>query len=178
MKETRIINIGGSNGLNIAFILNQSIKESEHPSLPKGTNAYFIVDSDTDAEVIVNSIKEIVNTKGIIDIDLNDCKSILGNGAHAYFIKASGAGTSYLTDALSKIEQNAKIQGINLFNYKKTLISITINNEDALKGSFTSQLETLNDFIDKFDDGFDLKWGLYTSSSLSSNEAIVKLVTC
>lgn len=178
MKETKLTNIGGSNGLNIAFILNQSIKEGEQSSLPNGTDAYFIVNSDTEAEAIVNNITEAVNTKGIINLDINDFKSILNNGVQAFFIKATGTGPSYLSDALNKIEQNAKIQGINLFNYKKTLISITINKQDAIEGGFTSQLEALNDFINKYDDGFELKWGLYNSSSLSSNEAIIKLVTC
>lgn len=128
---------------------------------------------------VENYIKEAINTKGIIDLNGKDFDSLLNSGDKAQTFLENGSGDSALNDVLAAIEKDAKQKGINIFDSKKILISISISSkENAVNSFMTAKLEAINEFIARFGEDFELKWGLYSSPALQEDEVRVLLITC
>lgn len=129
--------------------------------------------------IIDNCIAEAITAKGVIDLDANDFKFFLNNAPKVHSFLEIGKGESSLKEALKAIEKDAMQKGAHLFNSKKILISISISSQDGVNKAFaTSQLNALNEFIARFNDGFEIKWGLYTSPDLRKDETKVLLLAC
>ena len=128
---------------------------------------------------VENYIKEAINTKGIIDLNGKDFDSLLNSGDKAQTFLENGSGDSALNDVLAAIEKDAKQKGINIFDSKKILTSISISSkENAINSFMTAKLEAINEFIARFVEDFELKWGLYSSPALQEDEVRVLLITC
>lgn len=128
---------------------------------------------------IDNCITEAINAKGVINLDANDFKFFLDNASKVHSFLEIGKGESSLNEALKAVENDAMQKGAHLFDKKKILISIFISSQDGVNQAFaTSQLNVLNEFIARFNDGFEIKWGLYTSPDLGKDETKVLLLAC
>lgn len=138
-------------------------------SMMLGLNAWFVAASKEDAINIANSIQKIVEGNGLIELDVNDLKTILSgdNGHKAYFAK----GTSQhgdMKEALNSAVDDAANRGLDIYGYDKFLFCF-----DAAPNLLKDQLVSFNYFIDhvsrRHQDNFEIKWGIAKPSKASED---------
>ena len=128
---------------------------------------------------INDCIAEAIRAKGIIDLNADDFKLVMDNGANVHSFLKIGKGDSPLSQALQMIEEDADRQSVELFQCKKVVIGIFVCSKSNSPQHLTpSDFDAFTNFLSRFGDDFETKWGLYASSNLKDDEAKVLLIAC
>ena len=107
--------------------------------------------ADDTLSVAAKSIAEIITVHGLINLDFNDVKTVLNS--------------PLLNDN-------------DVFNSKKILLSIAFASEKKDNPGLTmDEMNDVNDFMEKFGDDFELKWGLAIDPELGSRVKVTVLAT-
>ena len=109
--------------------------------------------ADDTLSVAAKSIAEIITVHGLINLDFNDVKTVLKDGGVAIMSTGYGEGEGRVKKAI----------------------------EDALKkdnpGLTMDEMNDVNDFMEKFGEDFELKWGLAIDPELGSRVKVTVLAT-
>ncbi len=107
--------------------------------------------ADDTLSVAAKSIAEIITVHGLINLDFNDVKTVLKDGGVA--IMSTGFG-----------------EGI--------LLSISFaGNKDGSGSLMMEEMNDVNDFMGKFGNDFEIKWGLATDPELGKKVKVTILAT-
>ena len=134
--------------------------------------------ADDTLSVAAKSIAEIITVHGLINLDFNDVKTVLKDGGVAIMSTGYGEGESRVRKAIEDALHSPLLNDNDVFNSKKILLSITFCSDDKSKqGLMMEEMNDVNDFMGKFGNDFEIKWGLATDPELGEKVKVTILAT-
>lgn len=134
--------------------------------------------ADDTLSVAAKSIAEIITVHGLINLDFNDVKTVLKDGGVAIMSTGYGEGEGRVKKAIEDALNSPLLNDNDIFNSRKILLGINFSNEDGgNNGLMMEEMNDVNDFMAKFGSDFEIKWGLFTDSSLGKKVKVTILAT-
>ena len=134
--------------------------------------------ADDTLSVAAKSIAEIITVHGLINLDFNDVKTVLKDGGVAIMSTGYGEGEGRVKKAIADALNSPLLNDNDVFNSKKILLSIAFASEKKDNPGLTmDEMNDVNDFMEKFGDDFELKWGLAIDPELGSRVKVTVLAT-
>ena len=134
--------------------------------------------ADDTLSVAAKSIAEIITERGIINLDFKDVKTVLENGGVAIMSTGYGEGEGRVKKAIDDALNSPLLNDNNVFNSKKILLSITFANENKDQQTLMmEEMNDVNDFMAKFGEDFEIKWGVGTDPELGKKVKVTILAT-
>ena len=134
--------------------------------------------ADDTLSVAAKSIAEIITVHGLINLDFNDVKTVLKDGGVAIMSTGYGEGEGRVKQAIEDALNSPLLNDNDSYNSKKILLSINFCSDKGQSGGLTmEEMNDVNDFMNKFGDGFELKWGLALDPELDKKVKVTILAT-
>jgi cell division protein FtsZ len=134
--------------------------------------------ADDTLSVAAKSIAEIITVHGLINIDFNDVKTVLKDGGVAIMSTGYGEGEGRVKKAIEDALNSPLLNDNNVFNSKRILLSISFASERKENPGLTmDEMNDVNDFMLKFGEDFELKWGLALDPELGEKVKVTILAT-
>ena len=134
-----------------------------------------------DALLVINtakSIAEIITVHGLINLDFNDVKTVLKDGGVAIMSTGYGEGEGRVKKAIEDALNSPLLNDNDIFNSKKILLSISFaGSKDGQSSLMMEEMNDVNDFMAKFGNDFEIKWGLATDLELGKKVKVTILAT-
>ena len=134
--------------------------------------------ADDTLSIAAKSIAEIITNHGLINLDFNDVKTVLKDGGVAIMSTGYGEGEGRVKQAINDALNSPLLNDNDIFNAKKILLSINFSNEkNNNAGLMMEEMNEVNDFMAKFDNDFEIKWGLAIDPELGKRGKVTILAT-
>lgn len=134
--------------------------------------------ADDTLSVAAKSIAEIITVHGLINLDFNDVKTVLKDGGVAIMSTGYGEGEGRVKRAIDDALNSPLLNDNDIFNSKKILLSISFCSEKNNKtGLMMEEMNDVNDFMAKFGNDFEIKWGLAMDPELGDRVKVTILAT-
>ena len=134
--------------------------------------------ADDTLSVAAKSIAEIITVHGLINLDFNDVKTVLKDGGVAIMSTGFGEGEGRVKKAIDDALNSPLLNENDVFNSKKILLSISFaGNKDGSGSLMMEEMNDVNDFMGKFGNDFEIKWGLATDPELGKKVKVTILAT-
>ncbi|MDY5091105.1 MAG: cell division protein FtsZ [Prevotella sp.] len=134
--------------------------------------------ADDTLSVAAKSIAEIITNHGLINLDFNDVKTVLKDGGVAIMSTGYGEGDGRVKQAIQDALNSPLLNDRDIFNAKKILLNISFSNtENGNNGVMMEEMNDVNDFMAKFDNDFEIKWGIAIDPELSKKVKVTILAT-
>ena len=134
--------------------------------------------ADDTLSIAAKSIAEIITNHGLINLDFNDVKTVLKDGGVAIMSTGYGEGEGRVKQAINDALNSPLLNDNDIFNAKKILLSINFSNEkNNNAGLMMEEMNEVNDFMAKFDNDFEIKWGLAIDPELGKQVKVTILAT-
>ena len=112
------------------------------------------------------------------NLDFNDVKTVLKDGGVAIMSTGYGEGEGRVKKAIDDALNSPLLNDNDVFNSKKILLSITFASERKENPGLTmDEMNDVNDFMLKFGEDFELKWGLALDPELGDKVKVTVLAT-
>lgn len=126
-------------------------------------NAFRLADKTL--STAVSSITEIITTHGKVGLDFQDVKTTLTDGGVAVMSTAEAEGEHRVTRAIEQAINSPLLNNNDIYNATHILLSITTSDENG-KTLLTSELDEVTEFMQRFNEDIQTKWGLAIDPSL------------
>ena len=134
--------------------------------------------ADDTLSVAAKSIAEIITVHGLINLDFNDVKTVLKDGGVAIMSTGYGEGEGRVKKAIEDALNSPLLNDNDIFNSKKILLSISFAGaKDGQQSLMMEEMNDVNDFMAKFGNDFEIKWGLATDPELGKKVKVTILAT-
>lgn len=134
--------------------------------------------ADDTLSVAAKSIAEIITVHGLINLDFNDVKTVLKDGGVAIMSTGYGEGEGRVKQAIEDALNSPLLNENDIYNSKKILLSINFSSDRQENPGLTmEEMNDINDFMGRFSDGFELKWGLALDPALDKKVKVTVLAT-
>ena len=134
--------------------------------------------ADDTLSVAAKSIAEIITVHGLMNLDFNDVKTILKDGGVAIMSTGYGEGENRVKKAIDDALNSPLLNDNDVFNSKKILLSISFSSEKKeQQGLMMEEMNDVNDFMAKFGEDFEIKWGLAIDPELGNKVKVTILAT-
>ena len=134
--------------------------------------------ADDTLSVAAKSIAEIITVHGLINLDFNDVKTVLKDGGVAIMSTGYGEGEGRVKKAIDDALNSPLLNDNDVFNSKKILLSIAFASEKKDNPGLTmDEMNDVNDFMEKFGDDLELKWGLASDPEVGSRVKVTVVAT-
>ena len=134
--------------------------------------------ADDTLSVAAKSIAEIITVHGLINLDFNDVKTVLKDGGVAIMSTGFGEGEGRVRKAIDDALNSPLLNDNDIFNSKKILLSISFAaSKDGQQSLMMEEMNDVNDFMAKFGNDFEIKWGLATDPELGKKVKVTILAT-
>ena len=134
--------------------------------------------ADDTLSVAAKSIAEIITVHGLINLDFNDVKTVLKDGGVAIMSTGYGEGEGRVKKAIEDALNSPLLNDNDIFNSKKILLSISFaGSKDGQQSLMMEEMNDVNDFMAKFGNDFEIKWGLATDLELGKKVKVTILAT-
>jgi cell division protein FtsZ len=134
--------------------------------------------ADDTLSVAAKSIAEIITVHGLINLDFNDVKTVLKDGGVAIMSTGYGEGEGRVRKAIDDALNSPLLNENDVFNSKKILLSISFSGgKDGKESLMMEEMNDVNDFMAKFGDNFEIKWGLAVDPELGKKVKVTILAT-
>ena len=137
--------------------------------------------ADDTLSVAAKSIAEIITVHGIINLDFNDVKTVLKDGGVAIMSTGYGEGEGRVKKAIDDALNSPLLNDNDVFNSKKILLSIAFSSEkqdqNNNQGLMMEEMNDVNDFMGKFGEDFEIKWGVAVDPELGQKVKVTILAT-
>ena len=133
--------------------------------------------ADDTLSIAAKSIAEIITVHGLINLDFNDVKTVLKDGGVAIMSTGYGEGEGRVKKAIDDALNSPLLNDNDVFNSKKILLSISFSSERDNPGLSMDEMNDVNDFMLKFGEDFELKWGLALDPELGDKVKVTVLAT-
>ena len=133
--------------------------------------------ADNTLSVAARSIAEIITMHGIINLDFRDVCTVLKDGGVAIMSTGYGEGENRVSKAIEAALHSPLLNNNDIFNSKKVLLSISFCAEKEGDTLMMDEMNEVHEFMSKFHDDVETKWGLSTDPSLGKQVKITILAT-
>lgn len=134
--------------------------------------------ADDTLSVAAKSIAEIITVHGLMNLDFNDVKTVLKDGGVAIMSTGYGEGENRVKKAIDDALNSPLLNDNDVFNSKKILLSISFSSEKKeQQGLMMEEMNDVNDFMAKFGEDFEIKWGLAIDPELGKKVKVTILAT-
>ncbi|MBP7856474.1 MAG: cell division protein FtsZ [Prevotella sp.] len=134
--------------------------------------------ADDTLSVAAKSIAEIITIHGLINLDFNDVKTVLKDGGVAIMSTGYGEGEGRVKKAIEDALNSPLLNDNDVFNSKKILLSIAFSSEKKEQDSLMmEEMNDVNDFMARFGEDFEIKWGLAIDPELDRKVKVTILAT-
>ena len=134
--------------------------------------------ADDTLSVAAKSIAEIITVHGLINLDFNDVKTVLKDGGVAIMSTGYGEGEGRVRKAIEDALNSPLLNENDVFNSKKILLSISFaGSKDGKDSLMMEEMNDVNDFMARFGNDFEIKWGLATDPELGKKVKVTILAT-
>ena len=134
--------------------------------------------ADDTLSVAAKSIAEIITVHGLINLDFNDVKTVLKDGGVAIMSTGYGEGEGRVRKAIDDALNSPLLNENDVFNSKKILLSISFaGSKDGKDSLMMEEMNDVNEFMSKFGNDFEIKWGLATDPELGKKVKVTILAT-
>ena len=123
--------------------------------------------ADDTLSVAAKSIAEIITVHGLINLDFNDVKTVLKDGGVAIMSTGYGEGEGRVKKAIDDALNSPLLNENDVFN----------SNKDGTGSLMMEEMNDVNDFMAKFGNDFEIKWGLATDPELGKKVKVTILAT-
>ena len=133
--------------------------------------------ADNTLSIAARSIAEIITMHGIINLDFRDVGTVLKDGGVAIMSTGYGEGENRVSKAIENALHSPLLNNNDIFNSKKVLLSISFCAEKEGDTLMMEEMNEVHDFMSKFHDDVETKWGLSTDPTLGKQVKITILAT-
>lgn len=134
--------------------------------------------ADDTLSIAAKSIAEIITVHGLINLDFNDVKTVLKDGGVAIMSTGYGEGEGRVKRAIEDALNSPLLNDNDVFNAKKILLSISFcSDKNSNNSLMMEEMNDVNDFMAKFGNDFEIKWGLATDPELGNKVKVTILAT-
>ncbi len=133
--------------------------------------------ADDTLSVAAKSIAEIITMHGIMNLDFQDVTTVLKDGGVAIMSTGYGEGENRVTKAIEQALNSPLLNNNDIFNSRKVLLNINFCDNEGQDSLMMEEMNEVNDFMSKFRQDVETKWGLATDSSLGGKVKITLLAT-
>ena len=133
--------------------------------------------ADNTLSIAAKSIAEIITMHGIINLDFRDVCTVLKDGGVAIMSTGFGEGENRVSKAIEAALHSPLLNNNDIFNSKKVLLSISFCAEKEGDTLMMEEMNEVHEFMSKFHDDVETKWGLSTDPSLDKKVKITILTT-
>lgn len=134
--------------------------------------------ADDTLSVAAKSIAEIITLHGLINLDFNDVKTVLKDGGVAIMSTGYGEGEGRVKKAIDAALRSPLLNDNDVYNSKKILLNISFcGDKDGKSELMMEEMNDVNDFMAKFDNDFEIKWGLALDPELGGKVKVTILAT-
>ncbi len=134
--------------------------------------------ADDTLSVAARSIAEIITDSGIINLDFNDVKTVLKDGGVAIMSTGYGEGEGRVRKSLNDALTSPLLNSNDIYNSKKILLRISFSKEgEGNGGLMMEEMNEVHEFMSKFEDNYEIKWGLAIDESLGKKVKVTILAT-
>ena len=133
--------------------------------------------ADNTLSIAAKSIAEIITMHGIINLDFRDVCTVLKDGGVAIMSTGFGEGENRVSKAIEAALHSPLLNNNDIFNSKKVLLSISFCAEKEVDTLMMEEMNEVHEFMSKFHDDVETKWGLSTDPSLDKKVKITILAT-
>ena len=151
------------------LVINNQRLLDIYPDLPLEES---FAKADNTLSVAAKSIAEIITIRGVINLDFNDVKTVLKDGGVAIMSNGYGEGEGRVRKAIEDALHSPLLNNNNVFNSKKILLNISY-----ATGLMTDEMNDVNDFMSKFGQDFEFKWGIAIDPDLGKKVKVTLLAT-
>ena len=139
-------------------------------------NAWEKVD-DT-LSMAAKSIAEIITSRGIVNLNFNDVRTVLEDGGVAIMSTGYGEGEGRLRKAIDNALHSPLLNNNDIYNSKKILLSITFAADKANnEGLRMEEMNEVNEFMSHFNCDYQSKWGIFLDPNLGEKVKVTILAT-
>lgn len=164
-----------ANQVDALLVINNERLREIYPELSL-LNAFRKAD-DT-LSVAAKSIAELITVEGLINLDFEDVKTVLKDGGVAIMSTGYGEGEGRVKQALEDALNSPLLNDNNIYNAKKILLSLNCHDsENDNSGLTMEEMNDVHEFMARFNEGFELKWGLALDSTLGKKVKVTILAT-
>lgn len=123
--------------------------------------------ADDTLSIAAKSIAEIITVHGLINLDFNDVRTVLKDGGVAIMSTGYGEGEGRVKQAIEDALNSPLLNDNDIYNSKKILLSINFSSDNTENAGLTmEEMNDVNEFMERFSGGFELKWGLALAPEL------------
>ena len=133
--------------------------------------------ADDTLSIAAKSIAEIITMHGIMNLDFQDVTTVLKDGGVAIMSTGYGEGENRVTKAIEQALNSPLLNNNDIFNSRKVLMNINFCDNKGQDSLMMEEMNEVNDFMSKFRQDVEVKWGLATDSSLGNKVKITLLAT-
>ena len=139
-------------------------------------NAWEKVD-DT-LSMAAKSIAEIITSRGIVNLNFNDVRTVLEDGGVAIMSTGYGEGEGRLRKAIESALHSPLLNNNDIYNSKKILLSITFAADKANnEGLRMEEMNEVNEFMSHFNCDYQFKCGIFLDPNLGEKVKVTILAT-
>ena len=133
--------------------------------------------ADNTLSIAARSIAEIITMHGIINLDFRDVGTVLKDGGVAIMSTGYGEGENRVSKAIENALHSPLLNNNDIFNSKQVLLSISFCAEKEGDTLMMDEMNEVHEFMSKFHDDVETKWGLSTDPTLGKQVKITILAT-
>ncbi len=133
--------------------------------------------ADNTLSIAARSIAEIITMHGLINLDFRDVCTVLKDGGVAIMSTGFGEGENRVSKAIEAALHSPLLNNNDIFNSKKVLLSISFCAEKEDQTLMMDEMNEVHEFMSKFHDDVETKWGLTTDPELGKQVKITILAT-
>ena len=134
--------------------------------------------ADDTLSVAAKSIAEIITSRGIVNLDFNDVRTVLEDGGVAIMSTGYGEGEGRLRKAIESALHSPLLNNNDIYNSKKILLSITFaadkSNNEGLR---MEEMNEVNEFMSHFNCDYQFKCGIFLDPNLGEKVKVTILAT-
>ena len=134
--------------------------------------------ADDTLSVAAKSIAEIITSRGIVNLDFNDVRTVLEDGGVAIMSTGYGEGEGRLRKAIESALHSPLLNNNDIYNSKKILLSITFAADKANnEGLRMEEMNEVNEFMSHFNCDYQFKCGIFLDPNLGEKVKVTILAT-
>lgn len=155
------------------LVINNERLSEVYPDLDFG-NAFGKAD-DT-LLVAAQSISDIINMQGYVNLDFNDVNTTLREGGVAIISSGYGEGEHRVTKAINNALESPLLRNRNVYSSKRVLYNFSFSPKSNVPFK-TEEIREMNDFMLNFDEDVAVIWGAAYDESLGDSIKVTILAS-